>query len=160
MKIALSIGHSPKDGGAETYDKKYSEYSFWKHHLPLLQKELQQMGTRHLSSTVPTPEEPTPGHAAAACNNTGAHLAIEFHFNSADSPSATGTETLYWESSPKGKLAATLVNDAMVSVLELKNRGLKPVNRQSARAVSYFTKTRMPAVLVEPGLCCIQSGGQ
>ena len=38
MKIALSIGHSPKDGGAETYDKKYSEYSFWKHHLPLLQK--------------------------------------------------------------------------------------------------------------------------
>ena len=43
MKIALSIGHSPKDGGAETYDKKYSEYSFWKHHLPLLQKELQQM---------------------------------------------------------------------------------------------------------------------
>lgn len=44
MKIALSIGHSPKDGGAETYDKKYSEYSFWKHHLPLLQEELQQMG--------------------------------------------------------------------------------------------------------------------
>ena len=150
MKIALSIGHSPKDGGAETYDKKYSEYSFWKHHLPLLQKELQQMGHQapivNRSDTGGT----TPGHAAAACNNTGAHLAIEFHFNSADSPSATGTETLYWESSPKGKLAATLVNDAMVSVLELKNRGLKPVNRQSARAVSYFTKTGMPAVLVEP----------
>lgn len=92
----------------------------------------------------------TPGHAAAACNSTGADLAIEFHFNSADSPAATGTETLYWESSPKGKLAAALVNDAMVKVLELKNRGLKPVNRHSARAVSYFAKTRMPAVLVEP----------
>lgn len=117
---------------------------------PCCRRNFNRWGTRHLSSTVPTPEEPTPGHAAAACNNTGAHLAIEFHFNSADSPSATGTETLYWESSPKGKLAATLVNDAMVSVLELKNRGLKPVNRQSARAVSYFTKTRMPAVLVEP----------
>ena len=38
----------------------------------------------------------------------------------------------------------------MVKVLELKNRGLKPVNRHSARAVSYSAKTRMPAVLVEP----------
>ncbi len=150
MKIALSIGHSPKDGGAETYDKKYSEYSFWKHHLPLLQEELQQMG--HQAPIVNRFDAggTTPGHAAAACNSTGADLAIEFHFNSADSPAATGTETLYWESSPKGKLAAALVNDAMVKVLELKNRGLKPVNRHSARAVSYFAKTRMPAVLVEP----------
>ena len=120
MKIALSIGHSPKDGGAETYDKKYSEYSFWKHHLPLLQEELQQMG--HQAPIVNRFDAggTTPGHAAAACNSTGADLAIEFHFNSADSPAATGTETLYWESSPKGKLAAALVNDAMVKGLELK----------------------------------------
>lgn len=150
MKIALSIGHSPKDGGAETYDKTYSEYSFWKKHLPLLEKDLKQMG--HQVSIVNRSDAggTTPGHAAAACNATGADLAIEFHFNSADSPSATGTETLYWENSPKGKQAAQLVNGAMVNVLELKNRGLKPVNRQSARAVSYFAKTRMPAILVEP----------
>lgn len=96
------------------------------------------------------PEAPLRDHAAAACNSTGTDLAIDSISTARIHPAATGTETLYWESSPKGKLAAALVNDAMVKVLELKNRGLKPVNRHSARAVSYFAKTRMPAVLVEP----------
>lgn len=150
MKIALSIGHSPTDGGAETIDRRYSEYSFWKQHLPLLRDELQYLGHQAVIVNRAAAGGATPGHAARACNAVNADLAIEFHFNSADSATATGTETLYWKNSRKGEQIARLVNDAMVAVLELRNRGLQPVDSSSARAVSYFAKTSMPAILVEP----------
>lgn len=158
MKIVLSIGHSPKDGGAETIDGKYSEYTFWKKHLPLLKQELEKLG--HQAYIVNRSEAGgiSPSYAALACNATGADLAVEFHFNSADSPTATGTETLYWKASRKGEEAARLVQDAMVAALGLKDRKLIPVSAANARAVNYFSKTRMPAILVEPAFAASNAG--
>lgn len=150
MKVALCIGHSPKDGGAVTTDGKFSEYSFWKIHLPTLKAALEARGHQAVICNRSDAGGTTPSYAAAACNSTGADLAIEFHFNSADSPAASGTETLYWYNSRGGQRAAEWINQRMVEVLGLPNRGIKPVTLESNRAVNYFRKTRMPAVLVEP----------
>lgn len=92
----------------------------------------------------------TPSYAAAACNATLADLAIEFHFNASDSRAASGTETFYWYNSARGKIAAEMIQHAMVEVLKLPDRGIKGVGRPSDNAYEFFHRTRMPAILVEP----------
>ena len=151
MKVALSIGHSPKEGGAVMSDgSKYSEYRFWQEKLPMLKEALQALGHEAVITNRSYAGGTSPSYAAKACNATGADLAIEFHFNVAESCRATGTETLYWHKSTNGKRAAELVNDAMCEALKLPCRGIKPVSSASDRAASYFTRTTMPAILVEP----------
>ncbi|MEG0837522.1 MAG: N-acetylmuramoyl-L-alanine amidase [Akkermansia sp.] len=150
MKIALCIGHCPQDGGAVTTDGKWSEFSFWSAHLGAFVKALEGLGHEAVVTNRAEAGGGSPSFAAKACNETGADLAIEFHFNSADSRSATGTETLYWHKSVKGRRAAELVNDAMCEVLRLPDRGVKAVCSAGDRAGNFFLKTRMPAILVEP----------
>lgn len=150
MKIALCIGHSPQDGGANCILGGQSEYEFWRQHLPTLKAELEALG--HKAEIVNRSDAggTTPSYAAIACNATGADLAVEFHFNSAESSYASGTESYYWHTSESGKLAAQLINDGMCIALGLPIRGIKPVSRPSDRSVSFFRVTKMPAVLVEP----------
>lgn len=149
MKVALSIGHHPSAQGCKSADGSYTEYSFWKVHLPILKAKLERFGHTAVITNRADGGGASPSYAAIACNDVSADLAIEFHFNSA-SPTATGTESFCWYSSVKGKLAAQLINDAMVGVLGLTNRGIKMVSKSSDNAYSYFQKTKMPAVLVEP----------
>lgn len=148
MKIALSIGHSPQDGGAVSTDGKWSEYGFWKEHISKVKEELERLG--HVAVVCNRSEAGgiTPTYAARACNATGANLAVEFHFNSAGS-GATGTETLCWLGS-KGARAAELIQRAMCGVLGLPDRGVKFVGSPEDNAYSFFKKTSMPAILVEP----------
>lgn len=150
MKVALCIGHSPKDGGAVTTDRKFSEFAFWKAHLPKLKAALEARGHDAVICNRADAGGTSPSCAAAACNATGADLAIEFHFNSAYSSSASGTETLYWHNSIRGQRAAEWINQRMVEVLGLPNRGIKAVTHNDDRAFNFFRKTGMPAVLVEP----------
>ena len=149
MNIALSIGHHPQAQGSLAADGQFTEYSFWKQHLPLLKHELEKLG--HTVNIVNRADAggKTPSYAAAACNAVNADLAIEFHFNSSDSPSASGTETFYWATSAKGKTAARLIQQAMVNVLGLPDRGIKPISSSTQNAYEFFHRTRMPAILVE-----------
>ena len=74
---------------------------------------------------------------------------IELHFNSA-SPSATGHEWLYWQTSKGGeKLASMLRNEMEKSYPDMKSRGAKP--RGPKQRGSYFLrKVRPVAVIAEP----------
>ncbi len=140
MKVALSIGHSPQDGGAVMTNRKYSEYGFWKLHISKVKDELERLG-----------------YEAVVCNRSEAggttpiyaDLAVEFHFNGADT-GIGGTETLYWHASKNGKKAAELIQAAMCDVLRLPDRGLKPIKCKSDRGYYYFRETRMPALMLEP----------
>ncbi len=148
MNIALSIGHHPQAQGCNTIDGRYTEYTFWKSCLPTLADQLDRMGHKaHVVNRADAGGK-TPSYAAAACNAVGAALAIEFHFNS--TPGASGTETFYWHNSARGKIAAEMIQHAMVEVLKLPDRGIKTVGRPSDNAYEFFHRTRMPAILVEP----------
>lgn len=150
MKVALCIGHSPQDGGANCILGGQSEYEFWRQHLPTLRKELEERGHEAVIVNRSDAGGTTPSYAAMACNVTGADLAVEFHFNSSSSAYASGTESYYWHSSERGKLAAQLINDGMCMALGLPIRGIKPVSDPKDRSYNYFRMTKMPAVLVEP----------
>ena len=142
MKIALSIGHSPQDGGA------VSTYGFWREHVVRVKEELERLGHVAVVCNRTDAGGTTPSFAAKACNATGADLAVEFHFNSAGS-GATGTETLCFPGSKNGARAAGLIQAAMCDVLRLPDRGVKGV-ADTGRGYMYFKKTVMPAVMVEP----------
>ena len=150
MNVALSIGHHPAAQGCDTIDGKWTEYSFWATQLPLLADTLQRMG--HEAHVVNRSDSggKTPSYAAAACNAVNADLAIEFHFNSASSRAASGTETFYWATSARGKIAAEMIQQAMVEVLKLPDRGCKTIGHPSENAYEFFHRTSMPAILVEP----------
>lgn len=75
-------------------------------------------------------------------------IALELHFNAvapSDGGEARGAETLYFPGSEKGKALAERIQRALVSVCNLRDRGVKP------REDLYFlAKTACPAVIVEP----------
>ena len=82
-------------------------------------------------------------------------IILSFHLNSASS-TATGTETLYWHTSTKGKKIAEIIQKNLVSVLGLANRGIKirrkPLNKTDAlnqRGWEMFQKTKVPFVMLE-----------
>lgn len=149
MRVALCVGHSPKDGGAMATNRRWSEYGFWLAHINEVKGELERLGHEAVVCNRFDAGGVTPSYAAMACNATGAGLAVEFHFNSAGS-GATGTETFCWGDSAKGRVAAGLIQEAMCEVLKLPDRGVKFVGRPEDNAYSFFKQTRMPAVLVEP----------
>lgn len=158
MNIALSIGHHPRSHGCDTIDGAFTEYSLWATHLPLLRQHLEAYG--HTARIVNRAQAggSTPSFAAAACNAVHADLAIEFHFNAADTPEATGTETLYWRGSALGKIAAEMLQQAMTGILKLRDRGLKTVSSPNDRGYEYFHKTRMPALMLEPAFAATNAG--
>ena len=80
---------------------------------------------------------------------------LSFHLNSGLATS-TGTETLYWHTSTKGKKLAGLVQENLVKVLGLANRGIKirrkPVDKAdelNQRGWTMFRDTKVPYVMLE-----------
>ena len=82
-------------------------------------------------------------------------IILSFHLNSGVA-AATGTETLYWHTSTKGKKLAGLVQKNLVKVLGLADRGIKirrkPLDTEDAknqRGWEIFQKTKVPFVMLE-----------
>ena len=77
-------------------------------------------------------------------------VAIELHFNCADSSYANGYEFLHWFCSPKGlKLADELSHTLAKAFPNQKNRGLKQINSED-RGGLFLRKTHCPSVICEP----------
>ena len=81
-------------------------------------------------------------------------IILSFHLNS--DVKASGTETLYWHTSEKGKKLATLIQQNLVGVLGLPDRGIKirrkPLNDADAlnqRGWTMFRDTKVPFVMLE-----------
>ena len=82
-------------------------------------------------------------------------IILSFHLNSAGA-TATGTETLYWHTSAKGKKLAEIVQKGLTGVLGLPDRGIKirrkPLNDADAlnqRGWTMFRDTKVPFVMLE-----------
>ena len=79
---------------------------------------------------------------------------LSFHLNS--DVKASGTETLYWHTSEKGKKLAGLIQKGLVGVLGLPDRGIKirrkPLDNADAlnqRGWTMFRDTKVPFVMLE-----------
>lgn len=77
----------------------------------------------------------------------GADRTVELHFN-AFAPAASGTLTLYAPGSKRGRWLAGVVQERMVAVLGLQDRGA--VEPMGDRGLASLTAIPAPAILVEP----------
>lgn len=77
-----------------------------------------------------------------------AKAAVELHFNSAG-PGATGTEMLYARGSKRGYLLARKVQNAALSALGLRDRGVKPRSSGERGGKSLFAASP-PTIITEP----------
>jgi len=155
--IAICVGHSRPinghpEGGAVSVDGT-SEWVFNNDLAFLIEAEL----TKSRVSSVVISSYDGVGYGAAQrwlaahLKTLGVKLAIELHFNSADSPAATGHEWLYWSTSSKGKaLAAQLHAEMCLALPTIRARGIQP-KTSADRGAEFLRGTHCPAVICEPG---------
>jgi len=81
-------------------------------------------------------------------NSWGADYWFSFHHNALRGVwgDHTGTETFYWQGNPESKRVAQLVQDAMLEVYGLRDRGIKRGNH-----LYIIKNSNMPTILTEGG---------
>ncbi len=141
-KLCLIVGHEPKSPGAKSCSGE-SEFVFNSRLADAMVKELCHVEVIRVWRA-PEGYGALPGKV----NATGADLAVELHFNAANTL-ATGTETLCASGSFRGHQAALIMQRHLVAALGLRDRGVKGT-AGSGRGGLFLTKTRMPALILEP----------
>lgn len=154
--VALCVGHSRKihghpEGGAVSVGG-VSEWTYNRELAAMVQELLAK--ARVKSRVYDAYQGSGYGSAqqwlASNLRLDGATLAVELHFNAADSPAATGHEWLYWATSKNGqRLAECLSAEMCLGVPQLKTRGIKP-KTASDRGAEFLKGTHCPAVIAEP----------
>ena len=144
MRVALVIGHGPaRDEGAVSLGGSLTELAYNRRLVPMIAGLLE--GTRVEPVVVHRVTERV--QPVSETNATGAECAIEFHLNSASSPSATGSEMVYCPGSKRGVAFARLLQGHVVAALGRADRGVK--TPWQGRGLGWLQKTRMPAVMAE-----------
>ncbi len=147
-KLAIVVGHRENAPGATAVSPISSSEYQWN-------GDLAEIMAAHAAS-VPGAEvsiflrdEGGVAGAYRRAKEWGADGAIELHFNSAG-PSATGSETLYL--TPPSRPFADAVQDATISALGLRDRGIKTPNEASGgRGTQNLSQMgARPSILTEP----------
>lgn len=140
MKIALVVGHTEGRSGAKNIEYDMSEFTFneklaydIKDKLDLDSEIVFRKRYKDLPNDV---------------NKLDPNLVISLHCN-AFNKKASGTETLYYHTSTKGRKIAQIFNENFVNALGLKDRGVK--GKSSEDRGGYLLRyTNAPCVLCEP----------
>jgi len=147
-KCALVVGHKPESPGACNETHGICEFE--------LNNELVDLIMSRLSSSV----EPDGGielvkvlrntyrGLPSDINELNPDFVVSFHCN-AFNKRASGTETLFYRSSMKGKKIAERFQENMTHILELPDRGIKGISVED-RGGHLLKYTNAPCVLVEP----------
>jgi N-acetylmuramoyl-L-alanine amidase len=141
-RIAIVVGHGPKDPGAVNVKVKESELRW---NTDLAEKISAAIGPKAAVSVIFRRVEGVP--PVDAVNATGADVTVELHLN-AYNGIASGTEMIYYPGSLKGKTLALLLQRAAVTTLNLPDRGVKGP-QAGGRGTAFLRGTRAPAALVE-----------
>lgn len=151
MKIALIVGHEKKSKGAFSKTLGKSEYD-WNGDLA----NKAQAYAKSIGAEAPIFLRDQVGISGAYRNalKVKPDALIEIHFNAADGK-ASGTETLYNDAGDAKNvhevIFAKKVNDAMVKVLGLKDRGIKK-RQPGDRGYGNINQTKsVPSILIETG---------
>lgn len=154
--IAISAGHYPTAPGA-------CWNGVCEHELAVLWANIIYDELKYRTPCVLVPTGKLP-EKVAYINASEADLAVEIHFNSAGGH-GSGAETLYCPGSAKGKIAADLVQHALVEAMRTKDRGVKegwyrmdrpgikdyPGDVDGDENPDYFLReTNCPAIIIEP----------
>jgi len=153
--VAIAVGHSRQingktEGGAVSVGK-VSEWTYNADLAKRIQEDLSDKGIRSVIYSRYQGNGYTAAQKwlAAQLKDIGATLAIELHFNSSDSPSATGHEWLHYQTSTNGKrLAESLDQSFRVAFPVLRPRGVK--SPESGRGDAFLKLTHCPAIIAEP----------
>ena len=162
-KVLIDVGHggtktvngkTVRDYGAENSITKMNEFTWNKDFVEnYLLSELQKAGIKYqiVLRDVGITKLINDLNKAAGKDD----IILSFHLNSGVA-TATGTETLYWHTSVKGKKLAEIVQKNLVEVLGLANRGIKirrkPVDKAdelNQRGWTMFRDTKVPYVMLE-----------
>lgn len=144
-RVALVVGHSLDSRGAASSDGGKSEFCFNRSLVSDVQSEY-ITGSKNIecaavfrNSYKTLPDK---------INKWSPHFIISFHCNAYDGK-VSGTETLYYYKSIKGKRLAGIVQHRLLDTLGLPDRGIKPrtVEDRGGYLVRY---TNAPCVIAEP----------
>jgi len=142
IKVALVIGHKKTSQGAYNRKHDMSEYRY------------NEKLILEIEDNVPTNIDihkvyrRTYNSLPDDINELNPDFIISFHCN-AFNEHASGTETLYYHKSEKSKKMAKIINDRMVGILRLKDRGIKPKTSED-RGGYLLKNTHAPCVIIEP----------
>lgn len=141
--VAIVIGHSTKSKGACNEDQKLYEYDFNNNLAQMIQHGLSQSNI-----DVALVYRGTYKRLPNDVNKINPDFIVSLHCN-AYNKKVSGTETLYYHRSTRGKQLASIVQKELVNVLGLKNRGIKPKDSED-RGGYLLKNTKAPCVITEP----------
>lgn len=145
MRVVLVVGHEKNKPGSCNEDFDICEYEFNKRLTCLVQEYIAEntdfcilrVFRRTNYSNLPN-----------ELNELEPDLIISFHSN-AFNKKATGTETLYFHTSSKGRLCAEVLQNKMVGALSLRNRGIVPRERINPGG-HLLANTKAVCLIIEP----------
>ena len=139
MKIFINAGHGGSDPGAVSKNGT-KEKDITNNVAAFLAFELIKKGYKVEFFQ----QERNITEVSAAEVTSNSDLFISIHCNSFSNPSANGLEVLYYTKSKKGKAIAQTLQNALLSMTNLKDRGIK--GRDDLHVLK---RTLAPAVLIE-----------
>lgn len=142
MKVALVIGHTKDHPGACNKSYNVCEFSF----NTLLVRKVVKALSQDISSEVI--HRRTYKGLPSLINSYNPSLVVSFHCN-AFNKEVSGSEVLFYNGSRLGKQAAFIMQEHVVSALQLPNRGIKAKGRID-RGGLLLQKTKAPCILIEP----------
>lgn len=147
-KVCIDPGHGGSQPGAKGYagtlEKDITLQVSLKLRDILKQVGFEVVMTRETDKDVRTSKQPNELQARCdVANNSNADYFVSIHCNAADTLSAHGTETWYYDKDVKSKVLANCIQSELIKQIRRTDRGVKVGNY-------YVTRyTKMPAVLVE-----------
>jgi len=140
--VVIDPGHGGKDPGSHAYGLVEKDLTLDLAHR--LQRILTSKGvTTTLTRT--TDEFISLEDRAKVANSSAKTIFISLHFNAHTDRSISGTETLYWPGSEKGRKLASYIQSELGRRLVTRNRGFKP------ERLKVLEETKCTAALIECG---------
>jgi N-acetylmuramoyl-L-alanine amidase len=142
---ALVVGHRESARGAVSSDKSLTEFAFNSELAKAIRQRVSKARVRIVfRDNTPNGLSKLP----AKINAIGPSFILSLHCN-AFNGTATGTETLYFHTSARGKKLASIVQERLLGALELKNRSIRS-KKDGDRGAGVLKFTDAPCVICEP----------
>lgn len=143
--IALVVGHKSTSTGAANRSSNLSEFEF----NARLAIDVWRVLTIDEAIETSIVWRRTWAGLPEAVNILKPDFAVSMHANASHEHSASGTEVLYYHHSETSAKVATIFQDCFLSVLSLRDRGIKATTSED-RGGSLLKNVDAPIVLCEP----------
>ncbi|GFD70365.1 N-acetylmuramoyl-L-alanine amidase [Alteromonas sp. KUL106] len=139
--VAVVIGHKKNSPGAQNLSSGKTEFSFNEELSLEIEKRAKQVKIQRVYRR-------TYDSLPKDLNELEPDFIVSLHCNAFDTK-ASGTEVLYYHKSVKGKIAAQILNDHLVSALGLSDRGTKAKTSED-RGGYLLKSTNATCLIAEP----------